>query len=604
MSIDDEVLKGFKNPEQSGKEHRSAISEFLKDDAHSILAITSIQGSGKTTAIVDKFADCKDAILLTQSNDKIDELVRIINNRYPDLEYKAIYGLERACSTYRGDDGIKAEVSRLRKIGILTEHIHERICKDDECGFITLDKKMNGRIIESVPRFVAQITMGKQFREMHWNRLILIDEADGLLNQRATSITVMPYDHSRLPIDAEYAQYLPEIQRIKAPDKTVTELMDVYNELIKDIDANEYKIRTITDLIRLLSHGFYSVENKIISELPPLFFIFKKVLESRLKLVIGTATMRNHRINFRRMETYYQISFELEMENLIEKWSKAENAEDHKRYLEQSDFLNKLDGTEEFNADYIPGFQMVFALQSNRHSYSYTHYRKAFAGKDGRVNEELRKETWNELRAEIIQAVRFYEMQSGKETKKILVITFKTVMDEINRYQNKLRKMRHGSRDPLFMKMEALPFFSNRMHGINANLDGYDLILTIGDPLDPVTAKFATDTEVVELKNKRGFRIMENIDEKLKKEIYSTMLSELLEAFHRGRSEIPIVALSNFLTPAQKPDSDIVRKILEADNFTLINVFVKLWHIKHEKRTPQMEVFLENLYEEIGFEFK
>ena len=607
MYINKDLFKGFKNPDQSGKQHSREINNFLKDDHHNVLAITSIQGSGKTTAIIDEFAKSEDGILLTQSNDKIDELVRIINNRYPDLEYKAIYGLERACSTYRSDDGIKAEVSRLRKIGILTEDIHRMICEDDECGFITLDKEMNGRIIESVARFEAQITMGKQFHNMHWNRLILIDEADGLLNQRQTSITVMPYDHSRLPIDVKYAQYLPEIHTVKAPDGTLKELIATYRELIKDIDTNEFLIRNITDTIRLLTHGFYSVENKIISELAPLFFIFQKILENRMKLVIGTATMRNHRINFRRMEAYYLIAMELQTEYLIERWSKigAENAEDHKKYLEQSDFLNKIDGTiKEFEADFFPGFQMVFALQSNRHSYSYTHYRKAFVGKDGRVDEELRKETWNELRSEIIVAVRFYEMQSKKRPEKILLISFRPVVDEIERYRRKLKKNRNFSHDPIFRNVTALPLFSNRMHGINANLDGYDLILTIGDPLDPVTAKFATDTGVVELRNKRGFRITEDADPAIKEMLYITMLSELLEAFHRGRSELPIVALSNFLTPAQKPDSDIVRKILENDNFTLINVFVKLWHIKHGKRTPQMEVFLESLYEEIGFEFK
>ena len=87
-------------------------------------------------------------------------------------------------------------------------------------------------------------------------------------------------------------------------------------------------------------------------------------------------------------------------------------------------------------------------------------------------------------------------MQSRKRPEKILLISFGPVVAEIKRYQNKLRRNSHGSRDPLLMKMEALPLFSNRMHGINANLDGYDLILTIGDPLDPVTAKFATDLKI------------------------------------------------------------------------------------------------------------
>ena len=596
-----DVFKGFKNPEQSGKKHRKAISEFLKDDKHSVLAITSIQGSGKTTAIVDRFADGKDAILLTQSNDKIDELVRIINNRHPDLEFKAIYGLERACSTYRGDDGVKAEVSRLRKIGILTEDIHEIICNDEECGFLTQDKNMDGRIVESVARFESQITLGKQFYDMHWNRLILIDEVDGILNQRQTSLYVVPYEHERLQTET----YLPEIHKIKALDGTLKELMDTYKELLNDIDANEYKIRNVVDTIRILTHGFYSLEKKIISELPPLFFIFNKALNSRMKVVIGTATLRNHRINFLRMENFFKLSLSLNIEDLSEKWPCAENTEQNIKFLEQFEFLDRLDGTiQELNADYFPGFQMVFVLQSNRHSYSYTHYRKAFAGMDGKLDEGLRKETWNELRSEIIVALRFYEMQNKKEPEKILLISFKPVVDEIERYRRKLKKNRNFSHDPIFRNVTALPLFSNRMHGINANVDGYDLILTIGDPLDPVTAKFATDTGVVELRNKRGFKIREDADPAIKEMLYKTMLSELLEAFHRGRSEIPIVALSNFLTPAQKPDSDIVRKILEADNFTLINVFVKLWHIKHEKRTPQMEVFLENLYEEIGFEFK
>ena len=315
--------------------------------------------------------------------------------------------------------------------------------------------------------------------------------------------------------------------------------------------------------------------------------------------------MRNHRINFNRMRAYYEIALKLQTEYLLEVWSKAENAEDHKKYLEQGDFLNKLGTINEVNVKgaFLPGFQMVFALQSNRHSYSYSHYRKAFGGKDGRVDEELRKQTWNELRSEIIVAIRFYEMQNKKEPEKILLISFRPVVDEIERYQNKLRRMRHGSRDPLFMKMDALPLYSNKMHGINANQNGYDLILTVGDPIDPVTAQFATDLKIEEL-NKRGFRIKAGADPGIKETLYRTMLSELLEAFHRGRSEIPIVALSNFLTPAQKPDSAIVKEILEDDNFTLINVFVKLWHIKHGKRTPQMEVFLKSLYEEIGFEFK
>ena len=598
MNNDKDLFKHFKNPAESGKKHRSAISKFLKDDEHSVLAITSIQGSGKTTAIIDEFAKSEDGILLTQSNDKIDELVRIINNRYPELEYKAIYGLERVCSTYRSDDGVKAYVGRLREIGVLTKHIHERICKDEECRFITQDKDMEGRIIESVARFEAQITMGKQFRNMHWNRLILIDEADGLLNQRATSITVMPYDHHRLQIDSPY---LPEIHKIKAPKNTFNELMDGYNELLDDIDANEYLIRNATDLIRLLTHGFYSVESRKISELSPIFFIFNEVLERRMKLIIGTASMRNHRINFHRMNDLMRLAHVLTYAKNIDNLTDGKiTTKQRDRYLQIDDSLRIVKPEIlEFEADFIPGFIDVFVLQSNSHSYSNAHYKRAFRSND----EELKRKTFKELRSGIIAAVRFCELQRGKKANRILLITFKSVMNAIEEYKMKLRKQRHGDRDPLFMQMDILPLFSNRMHGINANTEGYDLLITIGDPLDPIASKFASDTGIIEL-NKRGFRIKEDTDPAIKKEIYRTIISELLEAFHRGRSEIPIVALSNFLTPEEKEDFRMIRGILEADNFNLINVYGKLWKMVHRQRTQEMEVFIKSLNEELGFELK
>lgn len=594
-----DLFKHFKNPAESGRKHRSAISKFLKDDEHSVLAITSIQGSGKTTAIIDEFAKSEDGILLTQSNDKIDELVRIINNRYPELEYKAIYGLERACRSYRADDGIKKKVGKLRNIGILTEDIHRMICEDEECGFLTQDKEMTGRIIESVARFEAQITFGKQYHDLHSGRIIFIDEADGLLNQMPTSIPVMPYKNERLQIDS---LYLPKIYRIESPEGTVTELLEQYKQLLKKgIEENETQIKYFTDLIRLITQKFYSLENNKISELSPIFFIFNEVLEKRMKLVIGTASMRNHRINFHRMNDLMGLAHTLTYaKNLDDLTNGKMTTKQLDRYLQIDDSLRIVKPEIlEFEADFIPGFIDVFVLQSNSHSYSNAHYKRAFRSND----EELKRKTFKELRSGIIAAVRFCELQSGRKANRILLITFKTVMNAIEEYRMKLRKQRHGDRDPLFMQMDILPLFSNRMHGINANLDGYDLLITIGDPLDPIASKFASDTGIIEL-NKRGFRIKEDTDPAIKKEIYRTMISELLEAFHRGRSEIPIVALSNFLTPEDKGDFRMIKEMLEDDNFTLINVFVKLWKIVHRQRTPEIEVFLTSLKEELGFELK
>ena len=91
MSINNEVFKGFKDVDQSEKQHSREINNFVKDDHHNVLNLTSMQGSGKTTAILDKFADSKDAIILTQSNEKIDEIIRIINERYPLLKFLSSY---------------------------------------------------------------------------------------------------------------------------------------------------------------------------------------------------------------------------------------------------------------------------------------------------------------------------------------------------------------------------------------------------------------------------------------------------------------------------------------------------------------------------------
>ena len=70
-----EPLENFKDIESSVEAHRRAIRKFSKDRSSSVLAITSIQGSGKTTAIVNEFANSRDAILLTQSNEKLEEIV-------------------------------------------------------------------------------------------------------------------------------------------------------------------------------------------------------------------------------------------------------------------------------------------------------------------------------------------------------------------------------------------------------------------------------------------------------------------------------------------------------------------------------------------------
>ena len=404
---------------------------------------------------------------------------------------------------------------------------------------------------------------------------------------------------------------MPQIYRLNAPKGTETALEERYNELISDIDGNKEEIKNTVQLRRLVTQGYYSMQDGKISELPPIFYIFQKVLERQMKLVIGTATMRNHRINFNTMQDYLRLAYEIAMENYTGKDANAilkeqdEEKEKKKliRFAEKGDYLNNIEPEIlEFEADYIPGFTDVYVFQSHKHSYSKSHYKTAFKGTD----EELRNERWKELRKELVTLLWFYEQQTAKKPEKILLITFTEVRDEIERRIRKLKKSRNFPHDNLLRRISnVLPLFSNRMHGINANKEGYDLIITVGDPLDAATARFATDTGIIEL-NRKGFKLRKDADPALKATVMRTMLSELLEAFHRGRSEIPIIALSNFLAP-DKVDAKFVKKVMANDNFTLINVYSKLWHMindvkKHKGKWKENKVFLSSLKEEIEFD--
>ena len=598
MSINNELFKDFKNPDQSGKQHSREINRFLKDDEHNVLNLTSMQGSGKTTSIIGQFAKSKDAIILTQSNQKIDEIIKIIRNLYPDLQFKAIYGLERSCRTYRSDDEIKKVVAHYRHLGILTEDIHKIICHDKECEFLTQDTDMEGRIIESVARFEAQITMGRAFRYMHWNRLILIDEADGLLNQSKTSIIEMPYQSERMFI--EKPTYMPEIYVIKPPEEALANMMEEYYELIKDINHNEHLIKNRTDIIRLLTQGFYSLENKTISELPPIFYIFRSILDRQMKLILGSATMRNHSINNQTLKGYYEIAYQLALEkaqNNIE-----EKADDEKKLikkLEHYQFLSNLKPEiREFEANYIPGLRNIYVMDGliKRHSYSLAYFKRAFDPED----EERRKKAWNQLRWEISMALKFYELEYGKTANKVLLISFKPVVDEISNHIKRLEKNRNLSKDPILKRITPKPFFSNSMHGINANKDGYDLILTIGDPVDHSTSKMAKDLNIFK-GTKRGFGIKENTDISLKKQIIRTQSSELIEAFHRGRSEIPIIAIGNFLRDENIENQRIINEIMMENGFILMNVANYLNRLKQNK---EYQAFLSSVFKEINSEIK
>ena len=605
------LFKDFKDIESSVDAHKKAVWRFAKDQSKSVLAITSIQGSGKTTAIIDVFAASKDAIFITQSNDKIGEIVRIIDKKYPELEYHVIRGLEMSCSTYLDNEKLQdkdtheellQKVRGYRKIGIYSKDIHKLICSVKDCPFSTQDTSFDGRVIQTVDRFVMQISLGGLFNRLRPGRLILMDEGDGLLDLKSIPDTVaLGLDSYKKELIQHTSALLPHVYELTVPEGELTRLMEKYRELLKDINGNAVLVEQTTGLIRVLTQGYF-VKDEELFEIPTFFLITQKILWQKMKLVIGTASMRNHRVKFKTLNDYFRLVLSLLFDDISEEATK-DNVSDRKfeRMEELYDFIAKLEPSiQEFWHNYIPGITNVYGYNAKKHSYSMNRYRRAFR-KDNE-DDERRKAVWKEVVGELTMGIRFWELQNNRKAEKILLITFKTVKDQIERYRKAMKKKGNRHRN-IFTGMDVLPLFSNKMHGVNADKLGYDLIISLGDPLDKSMSDFAKKMGIGTT-NKHGFRInLEDSSPKSKETILRTLISELLEAFHRGRGTIDIVALSNFLHQPEPENQDIIEKILKDDNIHFIDLREMIESFRNKARsrhgTKEMRIFIESLNREV-----
>lgn len=607
----DSIFRNFKDIESAVEAHQKAIWKFKKDESASVLAITSIQGSGKTTAIIDVFAASKDAILITQSNDKLEEIVAIIDKKYPDLDYHAIWGLERSCITYLGEEGsedkdahkeLAEKVGKFRKIGIFTKDIHKLICSVKDCPFSTQDTSFEGRVIQTVDRFVMQISLGGLFKGLHARRLILMDEGDGLIDLKSIpAIVAVALDSYKKQMIQHTSAFLSPIYELVVPEGEITDLTKKYKELLEDIDSNAILIEQTTGLIRILTQGYFVKDEKT-WEIPTFFLLTQKTLWQKMRLVIGTASMRNHRVRFKTLNDYFRLALFLLFEDVAKEATK-DNVLDRKfeRMERLYAYLGKLKpDVQEFSHNYIPGITTVYGFNAKRHSYSMNHYRRAF-GKENE-DDDLRKTVWKEIVGEITAGIRFWELQNNMKAEKILLITFKAVVDQIERFRKKRKKKGNRHRN-IFTGMDILPLFSNRMHGINADKLGYDLILTYGDPLDRMTSDFAKKMQIG-ITNKHGFKMnLENSSPETKETLLRTLIYELLEAFHRGRGTIDIVAFSNFLHQLEPENQAIVEKILRGDNIQFVDLTTMIENFRNKARskhgTKEMKVFVKSLNEEL-----
>lgn len=559
----------FKDLEISKNQHISAIDDLLGDDKEAVLVLTSMQGRSKTTAMINEFVKYPNSIFLTQSTKRMnDNILPEIRHWFPGFhDFRTIKGMEAVCSTltgknnnddeeeYYGKNELLELAYELRKIGILTDDIHKIICDDPNCDYLSQDKEFSGRIIETVKRFHMQITLGRKFSDLY-KRIIFIDEADGLLNMESTVLTGLPYESELI---FQETNLLPAIFRVKAPSDEIKKLMKKYRNLISDIDENEEEIKITTDLIRILTEGYFTIIKGKIHSLPSIFYIFLSVLEHEMKLILGSATMRNHRLNFYKLQAYYITALELVLSEKTDRITEKYNSE-AVAYLS-----NLRPEVREFYYNFEKEPSKIYYLPNPNHSFSISHYKKI------KTDDKILKRTFAEIRI----ALDFYRAKTNHEPEKILLICLSELERHIKKYLKNLKKTRHGNRNTLFKNMEFKRFFSNEMHGINADKEGYDLIITIGDPLDSMITKYSDTLGAGQLL-KKGFSIRSDTNKEMKEMLIRTMLSELLEAFHRGRGRIPIIAIGNFLS---LPDSkEITNKIMKENGFQIESLYLNVWN--------------------------
>lgn len=580
MSKEDKPNQVFKDKDEKYSIQwysRQHYKEIKKGKAITIL--TSVQGTGKTTAMMEFFSEQTNAVWIKLQTDKLQTDLQEIMKFDPIAEPHIIYSLENMCSTYLEksmdkESGIVEEVKLYREIGLNPEKIHEWICDNPLCPYLE-KQKVEGLSLLSFKGLDVRIMNDAK---THFNLLgkpdcIFLDELDGFLIERKITLHNPDIINDILKAKKQDVARLVENPLINIEHIHDPELLKKYKEKYNQLTANPEKIaknlkiiKEIKNAMEILEYGYVTdkfqlegIEMEYVIA-PPIVSLFNYAIKTHTKLICGSATLNHNILQRLKIQTIFDY---LKNEAILtdEDYVNAD-------YYDQKDIHF-------YTAPAPISKTQIYNMPVKSHSLSRNRFEilKKSNANLTKQDETLSKKRLQEVEFEILKALKLAQDIYGIEPKQnTLIITHREIAEKIKKIKEHKRNQKTGIS---LTKFDFMSFFSNEMHGFNAQ-NQYGLLIIYGDPLSPDIVNYASRTKTVRDKSqmRRGFSLKDDAPEEIRATVIESMLSELIESIHRSRGtvtggkKIPVITISNFLS--QKPEEqEIVIKTLEADGIEI-----------------------------------
>ena len=578
----------------------------------SVKVLISLQGTGKTSSMMDDFTTQDEAIWVKQSRKKLKEDLKIISQK--NDEAHIVYTLEDLCQTYLENHGTEDEPSELdleveqyRKLNIPPDRIHAFICSAEGCPYSERDKSLSGLSLVSFQNLKTRIDHLTQNSTLLGKPLVIyLDESDGLLSP--TIHKFESFDVFSTLVNAEkkllFASSYMNVSKFENAEGIREIFKTEFEQLIKTkelIAENRDRIREISNAIQVLSTNYFTefnTEKMYVVSVPPIMTLFRYAIENPVKIIIGSAKLRHHIIERNKIIFFFQLM----QSEVLDSVMFNPTLSDEFKVTKGSEIMLKQ--IEIVSSPTPFGRTTVYNLAVSKHSLSRNRYaifdksRTNLAPKE----KELFDKRLDEAEKLIQKGLEYVLLTQSERFQNPMLVTYTGLVNHLQRLKKKFRGEKYGKW--LSQTFNHYAYFSNAMHGMTASDRGYDSIVCFGDALDPQVVAFANNVLVAET-GMKGFYVKPETDEQLKRIIYESMLAELLEAIHRSRGtvdngiRIPVLTISNFLEPEDPVDKRIINEILTQDNIDIRSLNEDMKQV--EKRKMYLE--LNETAKDMGLDF-
>ncbi len=576
----------------------------------SIKFFISLQGTGKTTSMMDDLARQKEAIWVKQSRKKLKDDLEIISKKNDNAHI--VLTLEDLCQTYRKNHGIiepsemDEEVEQYRRLNIPPDKIHSFICSEEGCPYSERDKRLSGLSLVSFQNLKTRIDYIKQNPTLLGRpSVIYVDESDGLLSptlykfESFEVFSTLVNANKKLLLASPYMN----VSKFENAEAILNKFKTEFKKLTKTkelVEENRDRIREISNAIQVLTTNYFiefNTEKMYIVSAPPIMTLFRYAIGYPVKVIIGSAKLRHHIIERNKIIFLFELTQNEALDSVMEA-----NLSDDFKLEKASEIMEKQ--IEIVSSPTPFGRTTVYNLAVSKHSLSKNRYiifdkiRTNLAPKEKQLFDKRLEEAENLIQ----KGLEYVFITQSERFQNPMLITYTGLVNHLQRLKEKYRGEKYGKW--LSQTFNHYAFFSNAMHGMTASDNGYDSIVCFGDALDPQVVAFANNIGVAET-GMRGFSIKPETDEQLKRIIYESMMAELLEAIHRSRGtvdngiRIPVLTISNFLETDDPEDKKIINEILAQDNIDIRSLNEDMRQVQKKK----MYLELEKAIKDMGLDF-